>query len=158
MDTRVIVSSALVIFHLDNQTYALALDAVERVLPMLAWASLPQGPAIALGVINLHGSILPVVDIRRRFGRPERSYGVAGHLLIARTRQRRLALPVDEVVGVREISLRTVTPAAAVLPGLAHVKGLVSLDDGVLFIHDLDSFLSLEEESALDAALEKAGT
>lgn len=141
------------VFVLDGQQYALRLSAVERVLPMIAIAPLPRAPAIALGVINLHGRVVPVVDIRRRFGRPSRDYGVSGHLLVARTSRRGLVLPVDEVLGIREVAPEAVTSADAVLPGIGQVAGIVALENGLLFIHDLDTFLSLDEERQLGEAL-----
>lgn len=86
----------LVVFRLDGQRYALSLPVVERVLPMAAVSPLPKAPAIALGVINLHGQILPVLDIRRRFGLPPGEYGLSAHLVVARTTRRWLALPAPE--------------------------------------------------------------
>lgn len=145
---------SLVVFSLEGQRYALQLSVVERVLPMVAVSPLPKGPAIALGVINVHGAVIPVLDIRCRFGFPSRDYGITTHLLVARTGRRTLAVPVDEVVGVREVAVHGVTAPDAVLPGIGHVAGIVALADGLLFIHDLDTFLSLDEERELTAALE----
>ncbi len=145
----------LVVFSIEGQRYALPLSAAERVLPMVAVSPLPQAPAVALGVVNLHGKIVPVLDIRRRFDLPPRDYGLSAHLLLARTSQRALALPVDEVLGVQEVAADAVTPPDAVLPGIGHVAGIVTLADGLLFIHDLDAFLSLDEERHLTAALEE---
>ncbi len=145
---------SLVLFRLDGQPYALRLSAVERALPMVAVAPLPKGPAIALGVINVHGTVIPVLDIRRRFGLASREYGITAHLLLARTRRRTLAVPVDDVVGVREVEVDAIAAPDAVLPGIRHVVGIVALADGLLFIHDLETFLSLEEERDLTAALE----
>jgi purine-binding chemotaxis protein CheW len=145
----------LVVFVIDEQPYSLPLPVVEQVLPMIAVTPLPQAPPIALGVINLHGKVIPVLDIRRRFGFPPRDYGLAAHLLVARTTRRALALPVDAVLGVREVPVDTVTAPDAVLPGVGHVVGIVTLADGLLFIHDLDTFLSLDEERRLSGALEE---
>lgn len=144
----------LVVFVIEGERYALPLPAVERVLPMVAVSPLPKAPAIALGVINLHGQVIPVVDIRRRFDLPPRDYGLTARLLVARTIRRLLALPVDEVLGVREVAAEAVIPPEAVLPGIGHVAGIVALADGLLFIHDLDAFLSLDEEQQLTEALE----
>src|SRR3989304_5552038 len=58
----------LVLFALDGQRYGLPLARVERALPMVAVAPLPKAPAIALGVINLHGQVIPVLDVGRRLG------------------------------------------------------------------------------------------
>lgn len=144
----------LVIFDIEGQRYAIPLLTVERVLLMVAVSPLPKSPPVAIGAINLHGQVVPVLDIRRRFGLPPRDYGLTGHLLVARTHRRILALPVDEVVGVQEVDGETITPPGAVLPGLGYVAGIVTLADGLIFIHDLDTFLSLDEEQQLAEALE----
>ncbi len=144
----------LVVFAIDGQRYALPLPAVERVLPMVAVAPLPTAPAVALGAINLRGRAIPVIDIRRRFGLPPRHYGLTAHLLVARTSRRTLAVPVDEVSGVSEVAADAVAAPETVLPGIGHVAGIVALEDGLLFIHDIDTFLSLDEEQRLTEALE----
>lgn len=144
----------LVVFRLDEQSYALGLPSVERVLPMLPVASLPSAPAVALGVINLHGAAVPVVDARTRLGFPPHDYGLSGHLLVARTARRRLALPVDEVTEVRAVAADAVTRVDALLPGIGHLAGVVALEDGLVFIHDLEGFLGLDEEEQLATALE----
>jgi purine-binding chemotaxis protein CheW len=119
---------------------------------MIAVAPLPKSPSITLGVINLHGRVLPVVDLRRRFNLPLREYGLTTHLLVVHTTQRQLGLPVDEVVGVMEVSRSAVTPPT-ILTGIGHVLGIVPLADGLLFIHDLERVLSLDEERSLARAL-----
>ena len=144
----------LVVFIIEGQPYALHLPCVERVLPMVAMARLPNAPDVALGVINLHGRVIPVVDLRRRFGLPPHDYGVSAHLLVVRTARRTLAIAVEEVIGVREIATEAVIPPDAVLPGIGHVAGIAALPDGILLIHDLDSLLSLGEERRLTRALE----
>lgn len=143
------------VFNLEQQRYALHLSAVERVLPMVAVSPLPKAPAIALGVINFHGAVLPVLDLRHRLALPARDYGVTAHLLVARTSRRRVAMPLDEVLGVHAVAATAVVPPDAVLPGTAHVAGIAGLPDGLLFIYDLDTFLSLNEEQQLTQALEE---
>lgn len=144
----------LVVFRTENQPFALRLSVVERVLPMVAVSPLPGGPEIVLGAINLHGRVVPVLDFRRRLALPECKYGPEAHVLVARALQRMLALPVDEVAGVIRVGAETVTAPDEVAPGLALVRGVAPLDDEILVIHDLDAFLSSEEEVALDRALE----
>ncbi len=148
----------LVVFTLDGRRYGLELSSVERVFPMVAVSPLPQGPAIALGIVNVHGRIVPVVDVRRRFGLPGRDYGLSTQLLVARTARRVLALPVDEVIGIERQAGGSVVPTETLLPSIEHVtrqhlKGVIPLADDLLFLHDLEAFLSLEEEHELDGAL-----
>lgn len=145
----------LIVFLLEGQRYALHLSVVERVLPMVAVSLLPKAPPVALGVINFHGQVIPVVDIRLRFGLAARDYGLTAHLLLAHSARRSLAVPADEVLGVREVAAEAITSPEAVLPGIGHVAGIATLSDGLLFIHDLDAFLSLDEEQRLTEALEE---
>jgi purine-binding chemotaxis protein CheW len=147
----------LVVFVLDGQRYGLHARAVEGVLPMVAVSPLPQAPEIAMGVINVHGRVVPVLDVRRRLGFPPRDYGLAARLLVAETPRRTVALPVDEVLGVREVADGAVVIPESVLEGIGHLEGLVALPDGLLFIHDLEAFLSIEEERQLAEALEGSG-
>ena len=147
----------LVVFAVEGQRYALPLHTVERVFPMAKVAPLPKAPAIVRGVINLHGTIIPVMDIHRRFGFPPRDYGPVAHLLVARTSRRTLALPVDEVFGAREVMAEAALPADVRMPGIGHLSGIVALADGLLFIQDLETFLSLEEEQRLSEALGTEG-
>jgi purine-binding chemotaxis protein CheW len=120
---------------------------------MVAVTPLPKLPAAALGVINVHGQVIPILDIRHRLGFPPKAYGLETHLLVARTTRRTVALPVDEVLGVREIQAAAVTPPETVLPGINHVAGIVTLSDDLLFIHDLNTFFSLDEEQQVGSAL-----
>jgi len=142
----------LVVFSLDELNYALDLSAVERTVHMVEVTPLPQAPEIVAGVINVQGRIIPVLNIRRRFRLPERSVSLSDQLLIARTQRRTVALAVDAVHSVMEHSPAEILEPLTVVPGMEYVKGLVKFVDGMIFIHDLDAFLSLEEERALEKA------
>lgn len=146
-------STPLVRFSLDQQGYALHLSAVERVLPAAEVTSLPKAPEIVLGVLSVGGRIIPVVNIRRRFRLPERELDVRDQLILAHTGKRPVALVVDSVTGIAEVADEQVTAAGEILPGLEQVEGVARLEDGLILIHDLGKFLSLEEEQELGAAL-----
>jgi purine-binding chemotaxis protein CheW len=144
----------LVVFTLDEQHYALALSAVESIVPMVEITPVPHTPAIVLGVINARGRIIPVVDIRGRFGLPARAPHPSNQLLIARTSKRAVALVVDAVSEVVTLLSQEVVAGETILARLAYVTGVVKRPDGLILIHDLDRFLSLEEEQALHDAVD----
>jgi purine-binding chemotaxis protein CheW len=145
----------LVAADVGGQRWALALDAVERAVPMVAVEPLPASPAGVLGAINVRGEIVPVLDLDLRLGRPTRARGARGQILLARAgaHGRRVALPVDAVLGVVEVDADAVRPAPASVP--APLAGIAALGDGALLISDLDAFLDADAERALDAALEE---
>lgn len=146
-------SIQLVIFTLDERRYALHLTAVQRIVRTVDVTPLPKAPDIALGVINVQGKIVPVVDVRKRFRLPEREMNLEDHLIIGRTSRRTVALLVDSVSGVIEYDEGSVIASQTILPGIDYVEGVVKLADGVVLIHDLDKFLSLDEEKILEEAM-----
>lgn len=150
------IPSRVVEFALGDQLYALPLPAVERIVRMVSITPLPQAPAIVLGVINVRGRVMPVLNLRRRFRLPERDLVLTDLLVIGRTATRPVALVVDEVAGVREYSSQQAVAACDIVPGIEHAEGVAKLTDGLVLIHNLDKFLSLEEEAAIDQALEGA--
>lgn len=145
--------SRLVVFRLDAQRYALSLAVVERSVRAVEVTGLPNAPAIVLGVINVEGCVLPVLNLRRRFGLPEREISLSDQFLIARTTRRTVVLVVDETQGVIEHPKAEIIGPAQIVPGLGQIQGVVKLPDGLVLIHDLELFLSLEEVNALDAAM-----
>ena len=84
--------STLVVFKLDDHSYALHVFQVRRVVRVAQWTPLPQAPDIVLGVINLSGEVIPVFDVRKRFGLPVREIDLNDQLIIAQTARRSVAL------------------------------------------------------------------
>ncbi len=85
-------SIRLVLLTVDGQTYALHLEAVDRIVRAVEVTPLPGAPVIVLGAIDVEGRVLPVLNLRRRLRLPEREIGPADQFLIARTERRAVAL------------------------------------------------------------------
>jgi len=145
----------LVVFTLDDQRYALHLSAVERIVRVVEVTPLPKAPDIVLGIVNIQGRIIPVVNIRKRFHLPEREINLSDQLIIANTSKRPVALLTEAVNEVIEQSAERVATSEEILSGIKYVEGVVKLEDGMILIHDLDKFLSLEEEKVLDEAMKE---
>ncbi|MFA5907280.1 MAG: chemotaxis protein CheW [Vicinamibacterales bacterium] len=147
-------TAQLISFCLDQQRYALPLAAIERVVQSVEVTPLPHAPAIVLGAINVHGRVLPVLNVRRRFLLPEREVVPTDWFLVAHTERRTVVLVVDQSDGLVERPQTEVIPSSQVAPGLDAFPGVVRLDDGLVLIHDLDQFLSLDEARTLDDAID----
>jgi purine-binding chemotaxis protein CheW len=148
--------SLYLIFQVAGTSFGLRFAAVQRVLPMVEVTPLPQAPRIVDGVVNVAGRIVPVLSLRRRLGLPAREARLSDVLILAHTRQRLVALHGDGIGGLVQREPMQLTPAADIHPGLQHIEGVVKLDDGVALIHDLDRFLSLDEQVQLDRSLDAA--
>lgn len=145
----------LVVFGLDEQRYALPLSCVVQIVRMVEITPLPEAPPIILGVVNFHGTIIPVFDLRKRFHLPDREPNLRDHLIIARTTGHLVALVADTALGVTACRGQGTTPSEEILPGIEYIEGVVKLVDGLIFIHKLETFLSLDEAASLEQALPK---
>ena len=143
----------VVTFSLDEPLYALPLSLVERVVRIVEITPLPKAPDIVMGVINMHGQVIPVINVRRRFRLPEREIRLEDLLIIVRTPKKLVALVADSVSGVHRLEERELVISKQELPYAGYIEGVVKLEQGLLLICDLDQFLSLEEEKSLDTAL-----
>ena len=143
----------IVVGMLDEQRYALRLSVVERLVRAVEITPLPQAPDIVLGVVNVQGRVIPVINVRKRFHLPDRPIELSDRFIVARTAQRPVIVVMDTVIGVIEYLDGQIMQSADILPSADYVDGVVKLEDGLIFIHDLDTFLSLEEEQTLSDAL-----
>ena len=142
----------LLAFALGEHRFALMASEVVEVVRVVAAEPLPGAPAIVEGVINVRGNLVPVLDIRGRFAIPPADLDPGQHLIISRAGRRRVALRVDRALELVRVDEGAIQPCEEVVPGVRYVGGVAKLPDGVLVIHDLERFLSLEEEARLDAA------
>lgn len=143
-----------VVFTLDEQRYALHLSAVDRVVRMVHITPLPNAPDIVLGIVNMQGRVIPVINIRQRFNLPRREIVLTDQLIFAHMKWRPVALVADSVTGVVECSGQSLIPAEEIFREFKYLEGIIKFRDGLILIHDLDKFLSLEEEECLDVALD----
>jgi purine-binding chemotaxis protein CheW len=148
-------SDSLVVFRIGEQEFAIGVAVVERVVRAVEIAPLPEAPRGVRGVINLQGRVVPVFDLRARFGQPGRELSTSDHFLIAHTHWRMVALLVDAVIGVVARSPAQMTPASEILPDLASISGVMKLDGGLVLVHELERFLSIEDHAALQLALDR---
>jgi purine-binding chemotaxis protein CheW len=143
----------IVVFSLDELLYALPLPAVVKVIHAIEIRSLPKVPEIISGIINVKGQIIPVADIRKRFGLAAHEIDPDDRLIIADTGKRQVAIPVDSVTGIRDLAPRQLAVARETLPFAEHLRGVAKIDNELILIYDLEQFLSLDEEKELEQAM-----
>ncbi len=108
---------SFLLFSLGETRCALDVAAVERVLPAAEVTPLPDAPATVLGLINVAGELMPVINARRHFHLPPRDMELTDRLIVTRRDGRPLALLVDAVEGVAELSEQAVTRMVPGDPG-----------------------------------------
>jgi purine-binding chemotaxis protein CheW len=143
----------LVIIRLEGRRYALPLEVVVRVVQAVEVTSLPKGPPIVLGVIDVAGDVLPVFNVRHRLKLEEREIRPSDQFVIAKTAHRTVVLVVDEAESVIARPPGDFVGSSEILPVLEQIQGVVKLGDGLALIYDLEKFLSADEARILDEAM-----
>jgi purine-binding chemotaxis protein CheW len=140
-----------VTFALEGQRLALPLASVIRFVRAAEITPLPLAPGAVAGAIDVGGRILPVFDLRQRLRLPPRELRLTDQFAIARTASRVVALIVDTALGL--VDAAPAGTPGMLAPGLRHLRGVLSLPDGLVLIQDLEDFLSPDEDAALTSAL-----
>lgn len=152
-DLQQIVDNKIVVFSLYEPRYSLYLSIVERVIRAVEITPLPKAPNFILGVINVHGLIIPVMDIRNHLKLPQHDVISDDQFILAHTSHRLIALAVDSVVGIYELEEHEFVTTEQFMPGAEYIHGVAKFENDMVLIYDLDQFLSLDNERKLETAL-----
>lgn len=141
----------LVTFGVGNASYAADIACVERVLRHEGVHAIPGMPSWMEGVIAYQGRVVPVVDLRRRFGLAEGSGGAGGRLLVFTLGDDAIAAAVDRVVDVRTIARGELAPPPRLAsgPSAAFLRGMVRQGEAMVVVLDPMRLLSDEEQASL---------
>lgn len=144
--------SDLLVFHLGGQRIGVSSAFVREVVRAVTIVPVPKAPPIVEGVIDYRGAIAAVLDLRARFGLDPAPLDIHQHFIVAEAR-RLVALRVDRADDVVSLAPGVTEEIDS---GAPYVTGVVKLADGLVLIHDLATFLSIDEELALETALQDA--
>jgi purine-binding chemotaxis protein CheW len=146
----------LVTFEVAGNRYALPAAGVRELLRAVLPSPLPKAVPFVEGVIDVRGTIVPVVEIRSRFGLPPKALAPSDHLILSDAGDRVVALRVDRVLDLVELDTADVTSVERQVPTARHIEGVARLPEGLAVIYDLSTFLSAAERDALDLAIREA--
>ena len=133
-----------VIFALDNEMYALGIDAVQEILKPRGVTEIPRTPEHLTGVINLRGRIVPIIDLRLRLGMPPREATQSTRIVIGRHEDQSVGMIVDEVSAVRAVPHGSIEPASQLISARVDadfIKGLAKIDRGIITLLEPDRLL-----------------
>lgn len=131
------VIDRVVAFYLDAQRYALPIDAVQEIQQIVALSEVPGGGSGVVGMVNLRGQVIPVVDLRRIVGLATVEYTLETPMIICRVEGQLIALVVDEVQDVLELSAECLQAPPAMHSLAAKMVAVARLDDGLVYIFDV---------------------
>ncbi len=156
-------SGQYLIFSLAGEEYGVDILKVQEIRGWAPVTRLPHTPAYVQGLLNLRGTVVPIIDLRLRFGLPRTEYTASTVIVVltlATQRGKRvLGIVVDGVSDVLDIPAETIRPSpdlGAVIRS-EFISGMATLEERMLVLLDIDQLLTAEEIGSLDAAREMSG-
>lgn len=134
----------LVTFVVGSEEFAIPILSVQEINRMMQITRVPQSPDFIEGVINLRGKIIPVMDLRKRFGLGELENTSDCRIIVVEVANRVIGFTVDRVNEVLRIQSEIVDPPPPMVCGIDsdYVQGVGKLDDRLLILLNLDRLFS----------------
>ena len=136
-----------VTFHLENEKYGIKVMQVQEVLRMTEIAPVPGAPHYVLGIINLRGNVVTVIDTRRRFGLPDVENDDETRIVIVEANNNVVGILVDSVAEVVDLKISEIETAPNVGndESSKYIQGVSSRENELLILVDVNKLLSDEE-------------
>ena len=141
--------------NLGNEEYGVDILAVREIRGWTPVTRIPQAPRYVLGVLNLRGAIVPVLDLRLRFGLSREEYTATTVCVIVMVAGRQFGIVVDAVSDVVEVAPGSVRPVPdmGTTVDTEYLKGLTSSGERMVLLLDVDRLLQPQDAQMLEAAL-----
>jgi purine-binding chemotaxis protein CheW len=145
----------LVSFRLGDETYGIEITRIREIILVGEITQVPETPHYIKGLINLRSTVIPVIDLRARFGLAEGEMTDDSRIMVLNVGSRTIGIVVDAVSEVLRVAGDQISPAPPTIASLGneYMTGLVRLDEQLLILLDVDQLFG-EEETA--AAIESA--
>ncbi|KRT55617.1 chemotaxis protein CheW [endosymbiont of Ridgeia piscesae] len=143
----------LVTFRLMDESYGINVMKVQEVLRVSEIAPVPGAPSFVLGIINLRGNVVTVIDTRSRFGLPPHEVDDASRIIIIESEKQVVGILVDsvaEVVELRETGIDA-APNIGSEESSRYIQGVVTQENRLLILVDLNKLLTDQEWAAIKA-------
>ena len=143
----------LVIFNLANEFYGVDIGDVEGIIKMQVVTAVPHAPAFVEGVTNLRGQVLPVIDLRRRFGLAPAQATKDSRIVTVEVTGQKVGMIVDGVSEVLRVSDETIEPPSPIVATAdsTFITGIAKDADRLILLLDLGKVLTPEEQAQLAA-------
>lgn len=143
-------SMQLVSFRLAQEEYGVEITKVQEIILMGEITRVPQTPDYIKGLINLRSTVIPIVDLRLRFGLSQEEATDETRIMVVNVAGKTIGIIVDAVSEVLRIAHEQIAPPPPTVAGLGreYLTGLVKLENRLLILLDIDKILGQEEMAA----------
>lgn len=147
-------SLQLVSFRLAQEEYGVEITKVQEIILMGEITRVPQTPEYIMGLINLRSTVIPIVDLRMRFGLNQEEQTDETRIMVVNVAGKTIGIIVDAVSEVLRVTKDQIAPPPPTVAGLGqeYLTGLVKLENRLLIMLDIDKILGEDGEAAVESA------
>jgi len=141
------MSTQMVVFKLSNEEFAVEVSSVEAIIKLQAITKVPHAPAHVVGVTNLRGNIVPVIDLKKRLNLPKTDHSADTRIIVALLQEAKVGMVVDSVSQVIEIDDSQIEPTPQISTSIdsTYIRGIVKVDTRLVIMLDLAMIFSDEK-------------
>jgi purine-binding chemotaxis protein CheW len=142
-----IMSTQMVVFKLSNEEFAVEVSCVEAIIKLQAITKVPHAPAHVVGVTNLRGNIVPVIDLKKRLSLPSTENSIDTRIIVAILQDSKVGMVVDAVSQVIEIEDSQIEPTPQISTSIdsTYIRGIVKVENLLVILLDLAMVFSEEK-------------
>jgi purine-binding chemotaxis protein CheW len=144
----------VVVFEIAGESYGVDIARVQEIIRPPAITAVPRAPEYVEGVVNLRGRVIPVINLRNRFGLPDTERDRSSRIVVLEISGQTIGVAVDAVSEVLRVPQDVIEAPGATLTGpqTAHLRGIAKLDERLVILLDLDRLIDADEAHAHAAA------
>jgi purine-binding chemotaxis protein CheW len=146
-------------FRIGNETYGVRISAVREIVRVPEITAIPSAPEAVEGVINLRGKIVPVMDLRKRFGQRELQPNKKNRILVVELEGKLVGLIVNAASEVLKIPPADIAPPGSLFPEgeSSYVTGVAKLKDRLIILLNVAKLLHGQEFKRFEEVAETVG-
>jgi purine-binding chemotaxis protein CheW len=143
----------LVVFELANEHYGVEISTVESIIKMQEITRIPHSPAFVEGITNLRGLVLPVIDLRKRFGLDAQEISRDSRIMVVALGTMKVGMIVDAVSEVLRVPSESIEPPPSMTTSSRanFITGIAKLNDLLVILLDMSKILTTDEQFELTA-------
>ncbi|MFQ3574068.1 MAG: chemotaxis protein CheW [Thermodesulfovibrionales bacterium] len=151
-------SMSLVTYSIEGIKYAIPLHLVKKVIRVVEITPLPQTSDKIMGIINYYGEVVPIINMRRILNLPTKEIDLSDQIIIVRATSRTVGLLIDQICDIQNIDFDEIIKPSRILKDNEYtegsVQGCIRLNNGLIVIHSIDTFISNADCETLDRLVE----
>ena len=142
----------IISFKVGDEEYGLEILSVKEVIRIREITKLPKAPDFVRGVINLRGDVIPIIDLRAKFGLPVRQYSDMTRVIVVEVDDKLMGMVVDGVSHVIRIRDDQIVPPPTLVGGISadYIRGVGKLEEQLIVLLNIGKILTSEEKIELE--------